>query len=104
MEAQAEPTLALFCPIDGGDYVVDDIVKGLMRRVGADVVVLVSVQLAAARVRLLSLVCAFTDYMRSVQPKIHFNCSNNLFAFSFISHLYLLLRRLLDWPWRMKTV
>lgn len=42
-----EPTLALYCPIEGGDYVVDETVKELARRVGADVVVLDCVQLAA---------------------------------------------------------
>ncbi|KDQ18032.1 hypothetical protein BOTBODRAFT_29345 [Botryobasidium botryosum FD-172 SS1] len=42
-----EPTLALYCPIEGGDYIVDETVKELARRVGADVVVLDSVQLAA---------------------------------------------------------
>lgn len=42
-----EPTLALYCPIEGGDYVIDETVKELARRVGADVVVLDCVQLAA---------------------------------------------------------
>ena len=42
-----EPTLALYCPIEGGDYVLDKTVKELAGRVGADVVVLDCVQLAA---------------------------------------------------------
>ncbi|KAF9780481.1 AAA-domain-containing protein [Thelephora terrestris] len=42
-----EPTLALYCPIEGGDYVIDETVKELAKRVGADVVVLDCVQLAA---------------------------------------------------------
>lgn len=42
-----EPTLALYCPIEGGDYVVDETVRELGRRTGAEVVVLDSVQLAA---------------------------------------------------------
>ncbi|KAF9647587.1 AAA-domain-containing protein [Thelephora ganbajun] len=42
-----EPTLALYCPIEGGDYVVDEVVKELARRVRADVIVLDCVQLAA---------------------------------------------------------
>ena len=42
-----EPTLALYCPIEGGDYVVDETVKELAKRVGADVVVLDCVELAA---------------------------------------------------------
>lgn len=42
-----EPTLSLYCPIEGGDYIIDATVKELARRVGADVVVLDSVQLAA---------------------------------------------------------
>ena len=42
-----EPTLALYCPIEGGDNVLDETVKELARRVGSDVVVLDCVQLAA---------------------------------------------------------
>ena len=42
-----EPTLALYCPIEGGDYVLDETVKELARSVGGDVVVLDCVQLAA---------------------------------------------------------
>jgi len=42
-----EPTFALYCPIEGGDYVLDETVKELARSVGADVVVLDCVQLAA---------------------------------------------------------
>ena len=45
-----EPTLALYCPIEGGSYVIDETVKELARRVGADVVVLDCVQLAAGSV------------------------------------------------------
>ena len=44
-----EPTLALYCPIEGGDYVVDETVKELARRAGVDVVV---VGLCAAGCRL----------------------------------------------------
>ncbi|KAK0197193.1 hypothetical protein F5146DRAFT_34122 [Armillaria mellea] len=42
-----EPTLALYCPIEGGDYVVDATVRELARRTGSEVVVLDAVQLAA---------------------------------------------------------
>jgi hypothetical protein len=42
-----EPTLALCCPIEGGDYVVDDTVRELARRTGSDVVVLDAVHMAA---------------------------------------------------------
>ncbi|EIN07490.1 AAA-domain-containing protein [Punctularia strigosozonata HHB-11173 SS5] len=42
-----EPTLGLYCPIEGGDYVLDETVRELARRTGADVVVLDAVQLAA---------------------------------------------------------
>ncbi|KAI0093960.1 hypothetical protein BDY19DRAFT_919833 [Irpex rosettiformis] len=42
-----EPTLALYCPIEGGDYIIDDTVRELGRRTGAEVVVLDAVQLAA---------------------------------------------------------
>ena len=42
-----ETTLAIYCPIEGGDYVIDETVRELGRRTGAEVVVLDAVQLAA---------------------------------------------------------
>jgi hypothetical protein len=42
-----EPTLALYCPIEGGDYLVDNTVRELARRTGSEVLILDSVQLAA---------------------------------------------------------
>lgn len=42
-----EPTLALYCPIEGGDYIIDESVRELARRSDSDVVVLDAVQLAA---------------------------------------------------------
>ena len=42
-----EPTVALYCPIEGGNYIVDDTVRELARRTGSDVVVLDSVHMAA---------------------------------------------------------
>ncbi|KAF8682279.1 AAA protein [Rhizoctonia solani] len=42
-----EPTLALYCPIEGGDYVIDDTVKELASRVNGDVIVVDAAQLAA---------------------------------------------------------
>lgn len=42
-----EPTLALYCPIEGGNYVVDDTIRELARRTGSDVIVLDAVHLAA---------------------------------------------------------
>jgi hypothetical protein len=42
-----EPTFALYCPIEGGDYIIDETVRELARRTGSDVVVLDAVQLAA---------------------------------------------------------
>ena len=42
-----EPTLALYCPIEGGDYILDETVREMARQTGADVVVLDAVQLAA---------------------------------------------------------
>jgi hypothetical protein len=42
-----EPTLALYCPVEGGDYIVDETVRELARRTGSEVVVLDAVQLAA---------------------------------------------------------
>jgi hypothetical protein len=42
-----EPTLALYCPIEGGNYVIDDTVRELARRTGSDVVVLDAVHMAA---------------------------------------------------------
>jgi hypothetical protein len=42
-----EPTFALFCPIEGGEYIIDATIRELARRTGSDVVVLDAVQLAA---------------------------------------------------------
>jgi hypothetical protein len=42
-----EPTLGLYCPIEGGDYVVDLTVHELAYQTGAEVLVLDAVQLAA---------------------------------------------------------
>ncbi|KIP09632.1 hypothetical protein PHLGIDRAFT_102653 [Phlebiopsis gigantea 11061_1 CR5-6] len=45
--APVEPTLALYCPIEGGDYIIDATVRELGRQAGAEVVVLDAVDLAA---------------------------------------------------------
>ncbi|KAH7915013.1 hypothetical protein BJ138DRAFT_1123072 [Hygrophoropsis aurantiaca] len=42
-----EPTLSLYCPLEGGDYVIDAAVKELARRTGSEVLVIDAVQLAA---------------------------------------------------------
>jgi len=42
-----EPTLALYCPIEGGDYVIDETVRELARRARAEVVVLDTIEVAA---------------------------------------------------------
>ncbi|KAH7923865.1 AAA-domain-containing protein [Leucogyrophana mollusca] len=42
-----EPTLALYCPLEGGDYILDGTVKELARRTGSEVIVIDAVQLAA---------------------------------------------------------
>jgi hypothetical protein len=42
-----EPTLALYCPIEGGDYVIDETVRELARRTRAEVVVLDAIEIAA---------------------------------------------------------
>ena len=42
-----EPTLALYCPIEGGDYVVDATVRNIAKRVDADVVVIDAIDLTA---------------------------------------------------------
>ncbi|KIK59761.1 hypothetical protein GYMLUDRAFT_261762 [Collybiopsis luxurians FD-317 M1] len=42
-----EPTLALYCPLEGGEYVIDSTVVELARRTGSEVLVLDAVQLAA---------------------------------------------------------
>ncbi|KAF8894538.1 hypothetical protein BD779DRAFT_1501633 [Infundibulicybe gibba] len=44
-----EPTMALYCPIEGGEYIIDATVRELARQAGADVVVLDAVQLAAGQ-------------------------------------------------------
>lgn len=45
--APVEPTLALYCPVEGGDYVLDATVRELARQTESDVVVLDAVHLAA---------------------------------------------------------
>lgn len=45
--AVSEPTLALYCPFEGGDYVVDETVRELARRTDSEVLVLDAVQIAA---------------------------------------------------------
>jgi hypothetical protein len=42
-----EPTLGLYCPYEGGDYVVDATVRELASQTGSEVLVLDAVQLAA---------------------------------------------------------
>jgi hypothetical protein len=42
-----EPLLALYCPIEGGDYIIDSTVRELARRSNADVVVLDAIHIAA---------------------------------------------------------
>ncbi|KZO95693.1 AAA-domain-containing protein [Calocera viscosa TUFC12733] len=46
-QSQVEPTLAMYSPIEGGDYVLDDTVREVARRAGAEVAVLDMAQLAA---------------------------------------------------------
>ncbi|KAK2466983.1 hypothetical protein APHAL10511_001241 [Amanita phalloides] len=43
-----EPTLGLYCPIEGGEYVIDATVRELALRTGSEVLVLDAVQLAAS--------------------------------------------------------
>jgi len=45
--ATSEPTLALYCPVEGATYTIDNTVKEIARRAGADVLVLDAVELAA---------------------------------------------------------
>jgi hypothetical protein len=42
-----EPTFGLYCPIEGGDYIIDATVRELARRTNAEVLVIDAVQLAA---------------------------------------------------------
>ncbi|KAH7889284.1 hypothetical protein F5I97DRAFT_497878 [Phlebopus sp. FC_14] len=42
-----EPTIALYCPVEGGEYVLDETVRELARRTDAEVIVIDAVQLAA---------------------------------------------------------
>ncbi|KAL5529240.1 hypothetical protein ACEPAG_5225 [Sanghuangporus baumii] len=44
-----EPTLGLYCPFEGGDYIIDETVRELARRTDSDVVVIDAVQLAAGQ-------------------------------------------------------
>lgn len=43
----AEPTLGMYCPIEGGDYVIDATVRNLAHKAKADVVVIDAVELSA---------------------------------------------------------
>lgn len=43
----AEPALGFYCPIEGGDYVIDATVRNLAQRAKADVVVIDAVELSA---------------------------------------------------------
>lgn len=45
--SRVEPTLALYCPIEGGDYILDATVRELARATDAEVVTLDSVHMAA---------------------------------------------------------
>lgn len=45
--SRLEPTLALYCPIEGGDYVIDATVREMARATNSEVVILDSVHLAA---------------------------------------------------------
>ena len=42
-----EPTLGLYCPIEGGEYVIDATIRELALRTGSEVLILDAVQLAA---------------------------------------------------------
>jgi hypothetical protein len=42
-----EPTLGFYCPIEGGDYVIDSTIRSLARRAKADVVVVDALELSA---------------------------------------------------------
>ncbi|KAG9004252.1 hypothetical protein FRB94_002472 [Tulasnella sp. JGI-2019a] len=46
-EPLVEPTLGLYCPIEGGNYIIDATVRELARKAHADVIVIDAAQLAA---------------------------------------------------------
>jgi hypothetical protein len=46
-EPISEPTLALCCPIEGGEYIIDATVRELAHRTGSEVIVVDAVQLSA---------------------------------------------------------
>ncbi|KZV86561.1 AAA-domain-containing protein [Exidia glandulosa HHB12029] len=46
-QSLVEPTFALYCPLEGGEYVIDNTVRALARQLDADVVVIDAAQLAA---------------------------------------------------------
>ena len=58
------------------------------------------------RVRLLSLVCTFTDYMLLTQPQVQYSCQTILFLSEFLPHFHRhrLLRGHLDRPHRKTTI
>lgn len=72
-----EPTLALYCPVEGGEYVLDETVRELARRTGAEVLVIDSVHLAAgewghfgkgAVISTICSVCALTSPLQQPMP------------------------------------
>ena len=95
-----EPTMALYCPIEGGDYVIDETVKELAGRVGADVVVLDCVQLAAGSAGqfgpgapplldvLFDLARMYADCMHLIQLQTFFNCLTILSISKFLQRLH----------------
>jgi hypothetical protein len=78
-----EPTLALYCPIEGGNYVIDDTVRELARRTGSDVVVLDAVHMAAGEWGHFGQGASRLPFRKASRPS---GTLTTLFAFSRIPH------------------
>ena len=92
-----EPTLALYCPIEGGYHVLDETVKELARGIEADVVVLDCAQLAAGsagqfgsgassfdNLHFVTQERRGADYVGPIQLQMCFNCPTIPFIFRFL--------------------
>lgn len=77
-ESPLEPTLALYCPIEGGDYVIDATVWELARRTGSEVLVLDTVQLAAGEWGHFGKGLEFTSVCACTVPDISYSYSSEL--------------------------
>lgn len=81
-DSLVEPTLALYCPIEGGDYVIDETVRELGRRTGAEVVVLDAVHLAAGECGHFGKGAFHLQFLSCMVPNIIFHSAASVLQFT----------------------